>query len=258
MSFTSFSIGRDTQLVVMGPTGRVDLTHVTGFEARQITQSVRVDRLDGTTLGTELPKGWEGTFELERGNSAVDDFIAAAEQQFFNNGPSTPGTMYQYITETDGSVSTYEYRYGDFQAGERRAMAGGQCRQAAARILRSSPQADLMSPTVSISQASAGCEMVNDTEGRRIAVRQLTALDKLRIFKAAGSVLAHNQPWLGMAVLACSVTAIDDIPVPMPSNEQQIEGLVARLGDPGIAAVASSSFFSEASEGGADLDIAGN
>ena len=109
MSFTSFSIGRDTQLVVMGPTGRVDLTHVTGFEARQITQSVRVDRLDGTTLGTELPKGWEGTFELERGSSAVDDFIAAMEQQYFNGGASTPGTMYQYINETDGSVSTYEY-----------------------------------------------------------------------------------------------------------------------------------------------------
>ncbi len=109
MSITSFSIGRDTQLVVIGPAGRIDLTYVTGFEARQITQSVRVSRLDGTPMGTELPKGWEGTFEVERGNSAVDDFIAAAEQQYFNGSTSTPGTMYQYVAETDGSTSTYQY-----------------------------------------------------------------------------------------------------------------------------------------------------
>lgn len=109
MSLTAFSVGRDTQLVVMGPLGRIDLTHVTGFESRQITQSVRVSRLDGTHLGTELPKGWEGSFEIERGNSAIDDFIAAAEQQYFNGSNTNQGTMYQYIVETDGSTSTYQY-----------------------------------------------------------------------------------------------------------------------------------------------------
>jgi hypothetical protein len=109
MSLTMFSVGRDTQLVVIGSTGRVDLTHVTSFESRQITHSVRVDRLDGTRMGTELPKGWEGSFDIERGSSTVDDFIAAAEQQYFNGNTVNPGTMYQYVTETDGSTSTYQY-----------------------------------------------------------------------------------------------------------------------------------------------------
>jgi hypothetical protein len=109
MSLTMFSIGRDTQLVVIGPMGRIDLTHVTSFDSRQITRSVRVDRLDGTHMGTELPKGWEGSFELDRGSSVVDDFIAAAEQQYFNGSSVPAGTMYQYVTETDGSVSTYQY-----------------------------------------------------------------------------------------------------------------------------------------------------
>lgn len=109
MSFTNFSIGRDTQLVVMGPTGRVDLSHVTGFEARQMTQSVRVGRLDGVQIGTELPKGWEGGFEIERGDSNVDDFISATEQMYYNGGSVSPGTMYQYVAETDGSTSTYQY-----------------------------------------------------------------------------------------------------------------------------------------------------
>jgi hypothetical protein len=109
MSFTAFSVGRDTQLVVMGPNGRVDLEHVTAFESRQLTQSVRVSRLDGTQLGTELPKGWEGSFELERGNSVVEDFIAATEQTYYNGGSAGSITMYQYINETDGSTSTYQY-----------------------------------------------------------------------------------------------------------------------------------------------------
>jgi len=68
-----FSVGRDCQLVLIGPSGRVDLTHVTGFDARQLTQEIRVTRLDGTNLGTNLPRGWEGEFEIERGSSAAED-----------------------------------------------------------------------------------------------------------------------------------------------------------------------------------------
>ena len=109
MSLTAFSVGRDTQLVVMGPLGRIDLTHVTAFESRQLTQPVRVSRIDGTQLGTDLPKGWEGSFEVERGNSAIEDFIASSEQQYFNGGSASLGTMYQYVAETDGSTSTYQY-----------------------------------------------------------------------------------------------------------------------------------------------------
>ena len=108
MPINSFSIGRDCQLVVMGPFGRIDLTYVTGFESRQLTQSVRLDRLDGVPMG-ELPKGWEGSFEVERGTSAVDDFMSATEQAFFTQGSLPAGTVYQYVQEVDGSTSTYQY-----------------------------------------------------------------------------------------------------------------------------------------------------
>jgi hypothetical protein len=109
MATNTFSVGRDCQLVVIGPIGRVDLTHVTGFESRQITHSLRVDRLDGSQIAAELPRGWEGTFEVERGNSAVDDFIAAAETQFYVGTRVATGTLYQYVTEADGSTSTYQF-----------------------------------------------------------------------------------------------------------------------------------------------------
>lgn len=109
MPYNNFSIGKDTQLVVIGPFGRVDFTHVIAFESQQLTTSVRVERLDGTLLGAELPKGWQGSFQIERGDSAADNFIAAIEQAYFQGGNVVGGTMYQYVTETDGSTSTYQY-----------------------------------------------------------------------------------------------------------------------------------------------------
>jgi hypothetical protein len=60
-------------------------------------------------MGAELPKGWDGSFEVERGTSAVDDFIAGAESAFFSVGSLPAGTVYQYIAEVDGSTSTYQY-----------------------------------------------------------------------------------------------------------------------------------------------------
>lgn len=115
MPATTFSVGRDCQLVLMGPQGRVDLTHVTGFESRQLTHPIRVERLDGVPLAAELPKGWEGSFELERGTSAVDDFIASAEQAFHATGQLPVGTLYQYVSETNGSTSTYQYENAVFR-----------------------------------------------------------------------------------------------------------------------------------------------
>jgi hypothetical protein len=109
MPTTQFSVGRDCQLVVMGPAERIDLTYVTAFDSRQLTAPVRIDRLDGVPMAAELPKGWEGSFEVERGSSEVDDFIAAAEAAYFAQGSLPFGTLYQYVTEVDGSTSTYQY-----------------------------------------------------------------------------------------------------------------------------------------------------
>jgi len=81
---------------------------------------------------------------------------------------------------------------------------------------------------------------VKDAKGRQLTLRRLTVLDRLRLFKAAGPVLAENHPWFGMAVLASSVAAIDAVPVPLPGNEAQIEAAVSRLGDEGLAAVAAA------------------
>nr|WP_283949913.1 hypothetical protein [Limobrevibacterium gyesilva] len=110
----------------MGPFGRVDLTHVTGFESRQVTAPVRVDRIDGTQLAAELPKGWDGFFELERGSSAVDDFVARVEAAFHAGGAVPAGTLYQYVAEADGSTSTYQYDGAVFKLSQAGVWRGDQ------------------------------------------------------------------------------------------------------------------------------------
>jgi hypothetical protein len=109
MALTTFNTGKDCQVVVLGPFGRVDLEHVTGFESRQITASVRVDRMDGTMVGAELPKGWDGSFDIERGSSSADDLVAQIEQSYLAGTTPAPGTLYQYVDEIDGSISTYQF-----------------------------------------------------------------------------------------------------------------------------------------------------
>ena len=103
---------------------------------------------------------------------------------------------------------------------------------------------------ISLTTAADGLTLTA-SDGRRLTLRRLTALDKLRLFKAAGPALSQNQPWLGMAMLASSVTAIDDVPIPPPTNEPQIEALVGRLGDAGIAAVGAA--MAEAEPGAAQV-----
>lgn len=96
------SMGRDPQLVIIGSSGRLDLTHVIDFESRLLTRPVAVHRIDGTPLSAELPRGWVGSFEFERGVSGLDDFVLGIKDEDLNE-------MYQYITELDGSVTTYQF-----------------------------------------------------------------------------------------------------------------------------------------------------
>jgi hypothetical protein len=98
----------------------------------------------------------------------------------------------------------------------------------------------MTSPSQTIVRESVKTFAVVDGKGRRLTLRRLTALDTLRLFKAAGPVLAQNEPWLSMAGLAFSVLEIDGIPVPPPATEPQIENLIDRLGDEGLAAVANA------------------
>jgi hypothetical protein len=87
-----------------------------------------------------------------------------------------------------------------------------------------------------VAEAQAALVAV-DAEGRSLEFRRPGALDRLRLFKALGPALSGNDRYVSYAMLAFCVTAIEGVPLPAPGTEAQLEALVARLGDAGLAAV---------------------
>jgi hypothetical protein len=76
-----------------------------------------------------------------------------------------------------------------------------------------------------------------DSTGRVLTIRFLKPLDRMRLIAAVGGELAKNEMYLGYAVLAASVTAINGDLIPKPRTVREIEFLVDRLGDEGLEAV---------------------
>ncbi len=96
-------------------------------------------------------------------------------------------------------------------------------------------------PSSLIISDSMKVTVLYDETGRQLCLRRVSGLDRLRLFKALGPELSQNLPYLGVALLAVSVTAIDNVPVPSPVTEAQVESLVQRLGDEGLIAIAAAS-----------------
>lgn len=124
MPFHEFTTGIDTRVVIQGGTyGLVEFNIVTQFHPRQDTADIKVNGLDGVTRGAFVPMGWSGSFEIERGDSAADDFIAKIEADYYNGKPINAGTMYEFQTNPTDSLSTYQYEGVVFRmsdAGQRR------------------------------------------------------------------------------------------------------------------------------------------
>ena len=108
MSFT-YTIGRNCQVVLLWNGARVDISDVTGFSAIQEVKHQRADPLNSTPVEFTTPSGWRGEFLVDRSNSAVDDLIVTIESAYWNAGTIGSGTIYQYVTESDSSLSTYEF-----------------------------------------------------------------------------------------------------------------------------------------------------
>lgn len=104
-----YSIGRDCQVVLLWNGIRIDLRDVVGFQAEQQVKLQRSDPLNSVPVEFNTPAGWRGQFHIDRGSSALDDLIAAIESAFWNAGVIGSGTIYQYVSEPDGSISTYEF-----------------------------------------------------------------------------------------------------------------------------------------------------
>ena len=112
--------------------------------------------------------------------------------------------------------------------------------------------------------------VVTDTKGRKLSIQAMDPGDQLDFFEACGKN-STNLAWINMALWACSVRAIDGVPVVMPSGPVKVKQLARQLGHHGLAAVRRGLGIdvdpeAEPEEGaapqpstdGVDLDVAKN
>jgi hypothetical protein len=104
-----YNVGADVTLVINGPNGLVDPQIVTEFKKSQLTKEHTSTALDGVPRFGSQPAGWEGTFEIDRGNSVLDDLFAEMELDFFNGNSLWSFTISETITEVNGILSQYRF-----------------------------------------------------------------------------------------------------------------------------------------------------
>ena len=104
-----YTIGRNAQVVLLWQGTRIDLPNVTEFRSAAEYKRQRVDPLNSIPVEFSTPSGHRGTIMVDRKDATVEALFAAIEAAFWNAGQIGQGTLYAYITNTDGSISTFEY-----------------------------------------------------------------------------------------------------------------------------------------------------
>jgi hypothetical protein len=77
--------------------------------------------------------------------------------------------------------------------------------------------------------------MVKDSAGRMIKVKRLSALDRVRLFRAMGATDSENRMLQSYAATAAAVTEIDGRAVVFPQSSVQLDALIQRLDEHGLA-----------------------
>lgn len=78
-------------------------------------------------------------------------------------------------------------------------------------------------------------EFVQDG-ARKLYLRELDPGDMLDLIEAAGGT-ADSGAWMRYAVGVCSVSKIDEMPLPMPKKKEAVKANARLLGNSGVMAV---------------------
>jgi hypothetical protein len=112
----NFNLGRDITIVLLTSSGTViSVPNLLDWNPKPVYADVKVDKLNGVQMNASLPKGWTCTLTNARGDSGLDLFVAAIEQAWYANGTYVGGSAYEYITETNGAQTVWQYTNGAYK-----------------------------------------------------------------------------------------------------------------------------------------------
>ena len=110
MPIAGYSVGRDITVAIVWNGQNYQLTQLASFDARQVTKEVTADDLTtGFEHQVNIPQRWEGSLHYERTGGAIDRFIAAYEQAYFQGQNVLNATMSVRIQEPSGAVQKWKF-----------------------------------------------------------------------------------------------------------------------------------------------------
>jgi len=110
MPIAGYSVGRDIVVSIVWNGQNYPLTQISSFDAHQVTKEVTADDLTtGFEHQVNIPQRWEGSLRYERTGGAVDRFIAAYEQAYFQGQDVLNATMAVQVRESSGAVQKWKF-----------------------------------------------------------------------------------------------------------------------------------------------------
>jgi hypothetical protein len=109
MPVNNFTVGKDVSLVIQTASGPLTVPGLTDFSADPVYTDLKSKPIDGEPIFGYIPDGWKLSFKWDRTSPVVDNYFAQLEDDYFNGGNQLSGTVYETITESDGSLSQWRY-----------------------------------------------------------------------------------------------------------------------------------------------------
>lgn len=106
---SQFTVGKDLSLVITLPSGQLTLHGLINFSAKPITAELESLGIDGYPRFGVIPKGYNLMFRVDRLSANLDKWWAAQEAGYFAGNTQKAGTIYETITEANGTVSQWRY-----------------------------------------------------------------------------------------------------------------------------------------------------
>lgn len=109
MPLNGLTSGIDSKITFIDITGVLRFAILESFTAKEDATTGKEIAIDGSVRHPKFHQGWSGSFVLERGSNFMDAYIATQETNYNLGLDQIPVTITQTITETDGTVSQYQY-----------------------------------------------------------------------------------------------------------------------------------------------------
>src|ERR1700749_3540626 len=108
-SLDGLSAGQSVKLTIADVNGVKKFEILRRFTSKPDNTIEKRVYMDGTTRHPKFFKGWSGSFEFDRGSSAIDDYFNDQESNYYLGGDQINCTITETITELNGKTSQFVY-----------------------------------------------------------------------------------------------------------------------------------------------------